>query len=198
MSIADINSDLIKAATSGDLSKVKSILEEGVGGSAKNEALVEASASGYKSIVKLLLENGADNNCIHTRLGSPLTIALFLGHTSVVELLLSKKANVRFENSSKKTPLDYAAGKGNIKMVNLLLSHGTNLKDVKKDGRSFGSSALGEAIHENNQDIVKLLLDKGVDPSDTSNGAYKKPLLWAREHHWTGMEDLLCRYGAHE
>jgi ankyrin repeat protein len=141
-------SQLIQAASSGDLVRVKMLLERGTEVDARDEhgstPLMWAARGGHVQVVRVLLRRGAD---INARDGcndaTPLIWAACAGRTDVVKLLLDS-------NSA------YA---GPFKSVRRLLSRSA---DVNAQDR-HGITALIIASDRGHLDIVHLLLDKGAD-----------------------------------
>jgi HEAT repeat protein len=94
----EINQQLLRAASGGDLRGVAAALEQGADVHARGEygdtALNEAAEYGHVEVVRRLLEAGAD---IENKGGAdktPLMNAAFSGHVEVVRLLLDKGARV--------------------------------------------------------------------------------------------------------
>lgn len=143
-SYAGIDSDLIKAASIGDISAVKALLEKGADVNAKNNdgttALIQASEYGYSDIVKMLLAKGADVNAIDEFGRMALFVASMQGHYDIVKALLEKGADVNAKigrfivggGRSTVTALDVAKEKGHEEIVQLL----------KKAGARIGGQSL--------------------------------------------------------
>jgi len=87
MSQEDLDHQLANASYEGELSKVKSLLEQGAKIDVnENTPLRWASSNGHLDVVKYLLSKGAD---IHASLGDSLLSARRWGHTEVVKYLES-------------------------------------------------------------------------------------------------------------
>lgn len=117
--------------------------------------LLGACDTGRLDIVKLFVEKGANVNKPGLMDQSPLVIATAYRHFDVVQYLLEHKANPNLGRA-----LVIAAGRGNIRIVKLLLDHQA---DVDVRGGVYGSAML-EAAHYGQVDVMKLLLAKGTKP----------------------------------
>lgn len=91
-------------AASGDLDRVRELLEKGVDPNGVDEnritALHMAADRGNLEIVQLLLNSGANVNAQDINEDTPLHNAALCGHREVVSLLLDKGANRDLKNSS--------------------------------------------------------------------------------------------------
>ncbi len=151
--------DLLQAARTGNLSKIRSLLEKGVDISYQDHngqaALMVASSKGHKKVAQTLLSRGAKidqkNNDGYTALIS----ASHSGHTEVVQMLLDQSAKINHSSESGFTALMIATMFGRTEIMQILLAHGANINLTDYDGRT----ALGLA---QNQQIKKLLEAAGA------------------------------------
>jgi hypothetical protein len=142
--------EMLQVAAKGDTARVKELLNKGVDvnmrGNDRNTPIMEAAYGGHLDTVKLLLDRGADlsakkNDGADTR---------GLAHgNEVIEVI---------KNVS--TLVD-AAAKGNTQELQELINKGTPVNGLDK----FGHSALTEACYGGQTQVVKLLLEKGADPT---------------------------------
>ena len=114
---------LRRAASVGDVAKVKELLAAGVDVNAANTyggtALSFACDKGHTAVVNLLLEHGADANTKDRFYGaSPLTWAVEKGHAEIVRALLAKGSQGEPE------ALVRAAGEGMTAVVKVILERG--------------------------------------------------------------------------
>lgn len=110
-------------------------------------------------IVQLLLSHGADVNTQGGRYGTALQATCKSGNIEVARLLLKQGALVNAEGGYHGTAFQAACAKGNIHVARLLLEHGANIH-LRNNG------AWHAAAQSRNDDLVRLLLDLGVDVND--------------------------------
>lgn len=172
---------LRRAASAGDVAKVKELLAAGVDVNAANSyggtALAFACDKGQTAVVNLLLEHGADVNAKDRFYGAtPLTWAVEKGHVEIVRALLAKGAQGEAE------ALMFAAAGGQAGVVKLILERG-------KVGPEGLSNALVTASKEEQKEVVALLEAAGAKPPATVEvdpavlksyeGIYESPELTA-------------------
>lgn len=147
---------LRRAASAGDVAKVKELLAAGVDVNAANAyggtALAFAADKGQTAVVKLLLEHGANVNAKDRFYNlTPLGWAVENGHIEIVRTLLEKGAEGEAE------ALGFAAAVGQAGVVKLILERG-------KVGPEGLSDALVTATKEEQKEIVALLEAAGAKP----------------------------------
>jgi hypothetical protein len=148
---------LRRAASAGDLAKVKELLAAGADVNAANAyggtALAFAADKGQTAVVELLLERGADPN-VKDRFynATPLSWAVIKGHAEIVRALLAKGAE------GEADALTVAAGQGHAAVVKVVLERG-------KVGAEALSDALAVASKAPHAEIVALLEAAGAKPA---------------------------------
>jgi ankyrin repeat protein len=127
--------------------------------------LLKACFTGDIDRVKILLQNGADINVQNISGRAALHCACLYGHIKIVELLLSYGADVNIKDNSNSTPLHYACMQEFEEIVELLLvpykyetysTNSTNADVNIKDNE--GNSPLYIACMNYNKEIVELIL----------------------------------------
>ncbi len=106
---------------------------------------------------------------------SILHYAVAYNHPEIVEILLQYGADPnKFETPTQRfpgvtrrqppsrTPFHTACRIGNMKIIRSLLDHGANVKSVDIDGKQQ-RQPLKDAIEGRHSEVVKLLIDKGLD-----------------------------------
>lgn len=159
---------LLKAASTGDATKVTSLLDAGadINYHSKDKqatgrtALSEAAIQGHLEVIRLLLERGADLDWRDRAVGfTPLGWAANQGHESCVEALLEAGADPNLATPEfLHTPLMAAAQRGHLPIVKLLVAAGANVNAATSDGRT----ALSIAQERKHDDIATLLAEIGA------------------------------------
>jgi ankyrin repeat protein len=129
-------------------------------------ALISATLFGDAEMVKLLLAQGADPN----RAGAGGTTALMwaIPDMEKVRLLLARGANVNARSETDRTPLLVAASyPRTVGMLQLLLDRGAELRAQDR----AGATALALAVRSADVDVVRFLVERGLDPTGLSAAA---------------------------
>jgi hypothetical protein len=155
----DAGDALRKAASAGDLAKVKELLAAGTDVNAPNAyggtALAFAADRGHAAVVDLLLERGADVNATDRYYNAkPLDWAVGRGHAEIVRALLAKGA------PGEAAALASAAGDGHTAVVKVILERGKVAAEALSD-------ALAAATGAEEAEIVTLLEKAGAKPHPT-------------------------------
>lgn len=111
-SYAGNGDDLVEAAHTGNLSKVRALLKKETDVDHENSvgatALIKASQQGYESIVRVLLDRSAKINSQAKNGVTALIIASQEGHEPIVQILLDKGAEVNVRENGGRTALKFA------------------------------------------------------------------------------------------
>ena len=159
-----LTTPLHEAASSGDVDKVRDLLEGGkydvncVDGLGYTP-LHWAADRGHLGVVRVLTsEFKADVNA-HDNLGeTPLHMAANRGHLPVVRMLISEfKADVNAHDNLGETPLHMAALRGHCSMVKVLISQ---FKANVNAQSNNGGTALHMAANSGYLDVVKALVSE--------------------------------------
>ncbi|BCM91328.1 hypothetical protein IAD21_03198 [Abditibacteriota bacterium] len=156
--------ELVNAASSGNLDRVKAIIAsnpEFVSGTEAQSPLGAAVAAGQLEIARFLLEHGADPN---SGGWNTTPLAQIMGRYDdkwkpLADLLAEKGADVNASDDSGQSLLQRALQNGNDRQkdrVVWLLDHGANIYAPSRGG----GSALDSAIATSSTDTLKLILAK--------------------------------------
>lgn len=131
-----------------------------------DNALIESAYEGDLAEVEILVAKGAAVNLQDKKKRTPTIFAASNGHTSVVEFLFGQGANINARDSDGQTALMYAAKRSFNETAAFLLKSGAEV-DVKS--KKKGITALILAAGWGNEELVRMLLEHGADPSITDN-----------------------------
>ena len=143
--------------------------------------MIFTSAKGKISFVKFILNKDPEQD-----LNEPLIAAAENGHVNVVELLLNRGADINYKDKYNYSILLIASKNGNLNLIRLLLERNITVHlDV----------AFFKACEENWIDIVRMLLDKGVDVN-ISNHYKNTSLIIVSSQGYIEIANLLLSRGA--
>jgi len=154
--------DFTKAAKFDDISEVKLLVSEGVSPNTVdpkgNPMLVLAIREKSTKVTEFLLKSKNIDVDLSNKYGeTPLMIAAIEGDLPTVKtLVLTNKAMV---DHIGWTPLHYACTRGQLEVAQFLIANGANVNSISING----STSLMMAVQSGNEDLVKVLLDKGAD-----------------------------------
>ena len=210
---------LLKASRWGHVGVVETLLKAGAPTDSRykygDTPLHCASARGHVGVIEALLKAGAPTDLRNECGNTPLHKASNRGHVRVVEALLRSDALVDLKNNWGRTSLLDAAYSGHKTIIDLLLAAGADIKATSKTG----STALHQSLYKHEEgcedhnacafcagsvtreDIVKLLCEKGADPSVKTNDRVTPLSLIRKEDVFSRSESkalsrVLKRYGA--
>ena len=146
-----------------------------------------ASAFGYEELVKLFILEGADVNLRNVYGESPLHFASAAGNKEVAELLISVGADVNVMDNYGYLPLDLAVLFDNMEVGMMLASNGSFVCDYP--------SFLRFAVLKNNRELVKMLIEAGVDVNVEDNDG-NTLLHLALRHNFEEIAMLLMAKGS--
>ena len=141
------------------------------GGSQK---LINAVAANHTNKVKEILTTEVDVNYTNNNGSTPLLVACRNGNLDIVRLLLAHGAIVNNPGSNY-SALNNAAISGHIDVVNELLDRGANptWTDTIRSGRGI----VERVNTQGNQEMVELLIRKGINNGYTSQHAERDGVL---------------------
>jgi ankyrin repeat protein len=154
--------DFAKASKFNDVSTVKKLVSGGVNPNSldpKGELMLNLAIKDKSNdVIAYLVANPTTDVDISNKFGeTPLMIASIEGNLPVVKALVQgRKAKV---DHIGWTPLHYACARGHLEVAQYLLANGAIV-----DSMSPGyTTPLMMAVQSGNEQLVKLLLDKGAD-----------------------------------
>ena len=124
---------------------------------------------------------------------TPLYIASQLGHTEAVKVLLEHNADPNLPSDDKRTPLMIASSSNHPAVVELLLGHKSLDKEARDDKND---NALRYATDHNSIEVLKLLLEAGLDPNIQAGENGWSCLLVACCDNYLEVASLLLKHGA--
>lgn len=151
------NERLVDAVNKGDKAGALALLDSGVDVEDVGRSvspLCAAAEKGDEELVKLIITKGGSVRG-SSRGGSPIFVAK---NKAVAQLLVENGADVNSVNSYGITPLMYASG-ADFELVGFYIERGADLNYINAEG----VGAIHVAAHKSKYDVVKLLVDSGVD-----------------------------------
>ncbi|KAK1574197.1 ankyrin repeat-containing domain protein [Colletotrichum navitas] len=162
--------------------------------------LWSACYDGKLEIAQLLYDKSPETLETPSYNGStPLIVACEAGNLQLVRFLLEKGADVNARLSIGESCVHSAVSKHNgaaHKVVDLLIQHGLGINDVVG---AIGFTVLGEACRVGDAQTVRMLLEKGADPSKgqkppgNTSGAWRSALHVAAIGGQTKIVEILLQ-----
>jgi ankyrin repeat protein len=145
---------------------------------------------GESVLVETLLRHGAIANVLLPSGNTPLDAAASAGASKIVHILLDNNADPNISGRNESTPLEDASLKGFDSIAGMLLDHGAL---VNRLNSGSGTTALYAAASFGRGEVVKLLLERGANPSLCGNNR-KSPYQAALEN---GYSEVAAQIGKH-
>ncbi|KAF8771011.1 Serine/threonine-protein phosphatase 6 like protein [Argiope bruennichi] len=147
-----------------------------------------AASEGAIEVVKILLKKKAKINARSVDGYTPLHLAVYSGHITVVKLLIESGANVNIADYKNRTAIELAVAHGKLEIVKML----SELKRINiHDKANDGLSLLHIAAQFGRLDIMKYLIEKGIDISSENDAGTKSIHFAARDGHKDIVQFLL-------
>jgi ankyrin repeat protein len=198
------NTPLILASFYASPECVELLIERGADVNAANKAgataLIRAATDHDKT--RLLVAAGASVRVRTARGNTPLILAARrAGNSRTVQLLLEHGADAEEHNNAGVGPVLVSAASGDLETVQLLLDAGAKADDFPKANRPNPAdpapslrTPLMWAAHYNDVRMVRLLLERGADPNQSTY--FGNPLSHACWHDSFEAAELLIAKGA--
>jgi len=177
--LADINSDLVEAATAGETDTLNTLISDGADlKSAGGPAVISAAFAALEhqgngepfdkqvEAVQRLVNAGADANTHFDNGITALMLMAILGQADAVRDLLAAGADVNAANNADGgTALIFAVYGGSTEIVSELIAAGADL-DAKDagTGNGDGRTALSYAEEKSHAEITAVLKQAGATP----------------------------------
>jgi ankyrin repeat protein/mono/diheme cytochrome c family protein len=201
---AEGNTPLILASFYASPRCVALLLEKGADANAANQAGVTAlirAATSYEK-TRSLVDAGAEVRVRTADLGNtPLILAARrAGNSRTVQLLLERGANATERDNAGISPIISGAASGDLETVRFLLDAGAKADDFPKSNDLRAATTAGLrtplmwAAYHNDARMVRLLLDHGADPNQSTY--FGTPLSHACWSDGFEAADLLIDRGA--
>lgn len=187
--------ELMVQADSGNLDKVKRLLEVGVDPNSSTwdgvTSLMYASQNGHYKVARELLVYGAKIDAENLDKYTALHYSTISNHDSIAELLILNGANVHPVNQQGVSPLHFASTYGYPFMTDLLIYYGAYIDSTD----SFGNTPLLSATYSGSLTVSEILLEQWADVDKPDNKGFT-PLMIAAQFNDTALIKLLTDYGA--
>lgn len=124
-------------------------------------APVLAAENGHGPVIRVLLDAGVDINWSGWQGVTALTAAATNGDNDLVMFLYERGADISVKDGWERTAFCYAAGRCDAVVVERLLE--TVPEELFDEYDDLGMTPLSYAVECGNLDVVKLLVNRGVD-----------------------------------
>nr|CAB3221759.1 ankyrin repeat domain-containing protein 26 [Phallusia mammillata] len=185
---------LHKAAFTGDLSKLKSLLKKGDVNQLdkENRTPLHLACSNGKidAIIMLAGQHGCNLNLCDNDKRSPLMILVQCQFYNCMNVLLQKDADVNLSDINGNTALHLAASIPSSDLCISLIDYHADVHAKNKDGSTPLHLASSAAESEN---VIKTLLDDGAQINAKENNGKTPLMLAASRGHLEVVKDLLSQ-----
>ena len=170
--------EILKAASAGDLKRVKELLEHDprllrARDRLGNTALILAVDSGHHEVAELLLNSGVKPDIYE---------AAAIGRTELLETLTEKAPELVNSFSPEGfTPLALAAHFGHREAVEFLLAHGADINAISKN--ELAVTPLHACLYGRRIEVATVLIDRGADVTIKRGGNQIPRSGWTALHY---------------
>ncbi|MEO1452135.1 MAG: ankyrin repeat domain-containing protein, partial [Bacteroidota bacterium] len=162
-----------------------------------NSPLHIASMFGQKQAAEWLVKFGAEvDGTAETRSWTPLMLAINEHYTELAEWLLMQGADPNHVDAEQGwTPLLVACDQGLTDLSLRLIDQGVKVDVRVREGDVRGRSALHLVSYFGAVDLVKALIQHGVDVNELPDGGGLSALHWAVYNHHIELLRFLLEHG---
>jgi uncharacterized protein len=172
--IADADSTLLHAATTGDADRAALALRAGADLETRDgrgrSPLLLAATHDHVAVARLLVWAGADPDALDDRHDTPWLVTGVTGSVPMLEALLPAGPDLGIENRFGGLSVIPASERGHVEYVRRVVRTGIDVDHVNR----LGWTALLEAVilgdgGKRHQEVARILLNAGADPSITDH-----------------------------
>ncbi|WGY02005.1 ankyrin repeat domain-containing protein [Nocardioides sp. QY071] len=194
---ADANAALLRAARTGDADAVAVALRAGADIEARDDhertALLLASTYDHVAVADVLVAMGADPDALDDRHDTPWLVTGVTGSVAMLEALLPANPDLTIKNRYGGLSPIPAGERGHVDYIRRVVKTDVDIDHVN----GLGWTSMLEAVILGNgsepyQEIIRILLDAGADPSIADRGGVT-PLQHAEQRGYDEIADLLRR-----
>lgn len=190
--------DIHKAAASGDLDQVKSLLAQDASlmtaedqNATRDLPIHSAASTGQLEVIQFLVESGAIVDSGDSDASTALHVAAVRGHPACVAYLIEQGADLAFQDNNGAWSLSFGVSGANAEVVDMLIKAGAPLDLVTNTGVTLLHYAALRGMDE----VFDLVVEAGIDPNvKAQNGAV--PLHFAAAGGQKEMIGRLVAAGA--
>ena len=140
------NTELVKAAKSGDEDSVTKLLQQGADAELVNTGLWYSAAFGHDKIVRIFHEHGGDVNKRSWKKKTPLIASAIKGHLTTTRLLLDLGAEINLQDDDGETALMKAVKMDNSEVENELKTRGADESIQNTNGNTVHQLYLNKDL----------------------------------------------------
>ena len=162
--------------------------------------LYHIAGFGFRAMVDYLISKRPADLSVRGHYGIPLHVSLRHGHADVALLLLEHCVDVDVRGIDDRTPLHMAADRGLLEVTHMLIERGANINARDSSDRTPLHPTLVDELvapfDDTYFDVVRDLLEHGIDVDAHANIEHSTPLHLASYCGGFKVAQLLLDYGA--
>lgn len=164
---------LYESLLKGDIRALKDLLDRDVSPNIRfngNKAAIHyAAQNDHLECLKLLISRGAKIDIPDAENETPLHKAIWYGCIKSAEYLISQGANIHLKDYRQCSTVFFAAENGQYECLMMLVKKGARLHELNNSAMNILHYIALEGVRDGDTEIVKYLLEKGVDPLAKNN-----------------------------